>query len=287
MTMELRRNDHGYLEVWPKPTREELASYYNDKYFNSDAKENSYSVAYTDEEILHKKADAAECAFFTKSGHRTLLDIGCSEGFFLNEFCQRGFTVKGLDYTVDGINCFFPLLRSAVITGDLYELLDKEIAGGQRYDVVTCNNVLEHVIDPETLCRSMRALLAPGGIARLQVPNDDSFMNLDLVSRAMAPAEFFKVVPDHLNYFTFETFTALAYRSGWTVEETLGSFPIGFFLYNTDSNYRLDRSKGKKCHHARVAIDCMLYRKSVETLVAFRRGCGMAGLGNDVTLYCS
>lgn len=287
MNIKLLRNDHGYLEVTPKPTNEELMSYYNDNYFNNDAKENSYSATYTDEEILHKKVDAAECAFFTNPRHRTLLDIGCGEGFFLDEFRRRGFTVKGLDFTADGINRFFPELRSAVVTGNLYELLDQEIACGEHYDVVTCNNVLEHVIDPETLCRSLRALLAQGGIARLQVPNDDSFMNRDLVDRAMAPAEFFRVVPDHLNYFTFETFTAMVRRSGWTVEDALGSFPIGFFLYNTDSNYRLDRSKGKKCHYARVAIDCMLYRKSVETLVAFRRGCGAAGLGNDVTLYCS
>jgi hypothetical protein len=147
--------------------------------------------------------------------------------------------------------------------------------------------VLEHVRDPERMASLLRGLLAPGGIARLQVPNDDSFMNRDIVRRELAAEEFFKATPDHLSYFDFETFPALARRAGFNVDAVLGSFPIGFFLYNTDCNYRLDRSKGKKCHYARVAIDCMLYGESIEKLVEFRRGCGAVGLGNDVTLYCS
>jgi 2-polyprenyl-3-methyl-5-hydroxy-6-metoxy-1,4-benzoquinol methylase len=285
--MELIRNKFGYLELQPKPKYEELAKYYSDKYFNSDTKENSYSAKYSDEEILHKKIDAAECGFYTQPHHRTLLDIGCGEGFFLNEFHQRGFEVKGLDFTPDGINRFFPELLPALTTGDLYNLIEHEIKRGRQYDVITCNNVLEHVIDPEMLCSSLRKLLAPRGIARLQVPNDDSFMNKDIVERKLAPTEFFKIAPDHLNYFSFNTFKSLVERSGWTINAKLGSFPIGFFLYNSDSNYRLNRLKGKNCHHARIAIDCMLYRESLETLIAFRRGCGTACIGNDVTLYCT
>jgi 2-polyprenyl-3-methyl-5-hydroxy-6-metoxy-1,4-benzoquinol methylase len=285
--MELKRNAFGYLEAIPKPSREELAAYYNDKYFNNDAAENSYQATYTDEEIVHKEADAAECAYFSTSAHKTLLDIGCGEGFFLDCFQKRGFTVRGLDFTTDGVRRFFPQLLDKVATGDLYDLVDTEIASGRKYDVVTCNNVLEHVIDPERMAASLCGLLAPDGICRLQVPNDDSFMNRDIVRREMAVKEFFKATPDHLNYFNFDTFAALARRSGFKVQAALGSFPIGFYLYNVDCNYRLDRSKGKKCHYARVAIDCMLYRESVEKLVEFRKGCGAVGLGNDVTLYCS
>jgi len=285
--MELKRNAFGYLEAAPKPSLAELAAYYSDKYFNNDAAENCYQAAYTDEELLHKQIDAAECAHFSTPAHESLLDIGCGEGFFLKFFSSRGFTVRGLDFTTDGVRRFFPELLDRLVDGDLYSLIDSEIASGRKYDVVTCNNVLEHVIDPEKLAVSIRGLLRPGGICRLQVPNDDTFMNRDIVRREMAAKEFFKATPDHLSYFNFDTFTALAKRSGFTVVAALGSFPIGFYLYNTDSNYRLDRSKGKKCHYARVAIDCMLYRESIEKLVAFREGCGAVGLGNDVTLYCT
>jgi 2-polyprenyl-3-methyl-5-hydroxy-6-metoxy-1,4-benzoquinol methylase len=285
--VELKRNSFGYLEVASKPSKEELARYYNDKYFNNDQAANSYSATYTNEELLHKEADAAECAYFVSAQHKTLLDIGCGEGFMLNYFRERGLSVKGLDFTSDGVRHFFPPLVDTVATGDLYELIEGELGSGRTYDVVTCSNVLEHVIDPERMTEMIKALLSPGGVCRLQVPNDDSFMNRDIVSRSMAPAEFFKAVPDHLNYFNFETFAALVKRGGLTIKATLGSFPIGFFLYNTDCNYRLDRSKGKKCHYARVAIDCMLYRESIAKLVGFRQGCGAVGVGNDVTLYCS
>lgn len=286
--MELTRNAFGYLEVLPKPSKDDLAAYYNAKYFNNDAAANNpYSTSYTDEETLHKQIDAAECAYFARAEHKRLLDIGCGEGFFLSVFSKRGFSVRGLDFTTDGVRHFFPELVDEVVVGDLYELIEEEVASQRKYDVVTCNNVLEHVRDPERMASLMRGLLAPGGIARLQVPNDDSYMNRDIVRRGLAAEEFFKATPDHLSYFNFDTFSALARRGGFNVDAVLGSFPIGFFLYNTDCNYRLDRSKGKKCHYARVAIDCMLYRESIEKLVGFRRGCGAVGLGNDVTLYCS
>ena len=90
--MELKRNAFGYLEVIPKPSKKELAAYYNAKYFNNDAADNPYSASYTEEEILHKQIDAAECEYFARADHKRLLDIGCGEGFFMSCFSKRGFS---------------------------------------------------------------------------------------------------------------------------------------------------------------------------------------------------
>jgi len=40
-----------------------------------------------------------------------------------------------------------------------------------EFEIVTCQDVLEHVLDPETVIASMCAMLKPGGIFYMQVPN--------------------------------------------------------------------------------------------------------------------
>ena len=40
------------------------------------------------------------------------------------------------------------------------------------FDRVYCSEVLEHVLDPESVIREMHRVLAPGGIAVISVPNE-------------------------------------------------------------------------------------------------------------------
>ena len=57
-----------------------------------------------------------------------------------------------------------------MLKGDAFELLDQAIARGDQYDLVICNNVLEHVADLPTLMGNCLALLAEGGEFHIEVP---------------------------------------------------------------------------------------------------------------------
>jgi SAM-dependent methyltransferase len=283
---KLIRGDGGYLEAQPRPDSAELAAYYNDQYFSNQSANVTYQDTYTDEELAHKRLDAQELHAACPVEARTFLDVGCGEGFFLDEMRANGYEVQGLDFTLDGVRRFFPALVDRVRQGDLFQLLDAEARSGRRHDVISCNNVLEHVLDPAEMMRRLKAMLAPGGLLRVSVPNDDSYYNREVVRRGFAVPDFFKAYPDHLNYFGFDTFDKLVRGAGFDVVNRLGSFPISFFLFNNDSNYRRDRSLGKNCHWARVGIDLLIARQGLDKWTAFRKGCGEAGIGNDVIFFC-
>jgi len=271
----------GYFEVVPRPTPDELAAYYRAQYYGGTPQ---YTRTYTPEELAHKTLAADEAARFAPP-LGALLEVGFGEGFFLAGFRARGWRVRGLDFTDEGLRAFHPELAPDVALGDVFALLDGEIASGRHYELVACNNVLEHVLDPERLLRAMHALVAPGGVCRLQVPNDGSWLHCELVARGHADPAFWVHVPDHLNYFTPPSLQKLLARCGWAIVDVLGDFPIELFLLNPDSNYERDRSKGRNCHFARVAVERLLRDRSIDELIAFRRGCAHAGLGRNLIAY--
>jgi len=63
-------------------------------------------------------------------------------------------------------------------------------AAHDEYDVVVCDNILKHVIDPVTAVRTLHALCRPGGLAVIVTPF------LYLVHEA--PADYWRFTPDGL-----------------------------------------------------------------------------------------
>ncbi len=285
MTARTKAHALGFKEVLPKPTKEELARHYNDKYFAGTHKQ--YSSNYTDEEILHNEIACLEALHLAAEGAHSILDIGCGEGFFLSHFARLGWRAQGADFTLDGIRRFFPDLESKVRTGNLFETIDQIAREGTTYDIVACNNVLEHVIDPLELLQKIKPLLAKKGLFRLVVPNDDSPLQHELVRRNFAKPDFWVCPPEHLNYFNAETLRAIIKAAGFELQLLLSEFPIDMFLFNPDSNYQLDPAKGKSCHFARTMIENLIAGQSIEKLIAFRKGCAEAGVGRNLVAYCS
>lgn len=282
----LRPTALGYYEIWPKPTRDELRRYYSDQYYANPDRANQYSYGYTAEELEHKTIAVAEAHHYAPTGGRTLFEIGCGEGFFLKGFSDRGWIVEGVDFTDDGLQKYHPELREFVVVADVFDMIDEKVRRGGKYDFVACNNVLEHVIDPIALLEQVTALLKPGGVCRISVPNDGSWLQHEIVRREQAAPEFWLCPPGHLNYFSVEALRRVLEANAFFVVDLLTEFPVDVFLLNPDSNYQKDRALGRNCHFARVAFERALYRQSLETLIEFRRGCARAGVGRNTIAYC-
>ncbi|MCA9556495.1 MAG: class I SAM-dependent methyltransferase, partial [Myxococcales bacterium] len=267
--MKLVQHRLGFYEVHPKPTPEELEAHYRDKYFAKGGATLTYAHEYTEEEVAHRYMEAAEALHLAPEGGRTLLDVGCGEGFFLDHFQRQGWEVRGVDYTDEGLMNHFPGLRERLVLADFYGYLEAAAARGERYDLVTCNNVLEHVIEPVELVRLLKGVVTPQGVCRIVVPNDGSWLQHEVVRRGYAEADFWLAPPEHLNYFTVESLGACLRSQGWEVVELLTQFPIDLFLLDPDSNYMRDRAKGRPCHFARVAFEVSLFQRSPEALLEF------------------
>jgi len=283
MEYDIIENKLGYMEISPKPSEETLQAYYNDQYFTY----GTYSANYDEVELHNKFISSYEIEHITQFKNGRLLDIGCGEGFPLSYFFKKGWSVKGIDFSLDGIKSQNPELASKVTIGNVFSILDEMIeANKEKFDVIICSNVLEHVVDPLLFLEKFKRLLAPKGVCRIQVPNDFSFLQKFIVKKDLAHENFWVSPPAHLSYFNKKSLCETLENYGYVIEELLGDFPIDLFLLNPDSNYILDKAKGKNCHQARLWFEHLLTNNGIEDYIAFRRGCGQAGIGRNLIVYC-
>ncbi|HEX2680290.1 MAG TPA: class I SAM-dependent methyltransferase, partial [Candidatus Dormibacteraeota bacterium] len=94
-----------------------------------------------------------------------ILDVGCANGDFLKVARDRGWQVFGADPSAaraDVEAAGIPLVGNTV--------LDAAVKVGSL-DAVTFWDVLEHVADPVANLARARALLKPGGVVVLTVPD--------------------------------------------------------------------------------------------------------------------
>ena len=112
------KHELGFYAAEPLPDDETLREYYNNKYFSADHQQ--YYCDYTDEELFHKTLACQETASIISPSAKSIIDIGCGEGFFVNHFHQLGFDTYGADFTHDGISHFFPELVEKVIKGNIF-----------------------------------------------------------------------------------------------------------------------------------------------------------------------
>jgi SAM-dependent methyltransferase len=146
--------------------------------------------------------------FFTRvrpHGDATLIDIGCGVGRFCHAAASYGWKVEGVDTSEKAIaigsrHANFPLRALT---------LEEVIAGGEKYDVATAFEVLEHLSDPRAFLNRMQMVLKAGGEAFCTVPN----WNCKDVQRATRPDW---LPPVHLIYFVKKSLAEIARQAGFT-----------------------------------------------------------------------
>lgn len=96
-----------------------------------------------------------------------LLDVGAHVGRFLWMARKAGWVCEGIELN--------PKTRAFAVKASgvtVHNLNAQALADtGARYRVITLIDVLEHIPDPVRILRSLAALLEPGGILAVKVPN--------------------------------------------------------------------------------------------------------------------
>jgi glycosyltransferase involved in cell wall biosynthesis/2-polyprenyl-3-methyl-5-hydroxy-6-metoxy-1,4-benzoquinol methylase len=103
------------------------------------------------------------------------LDVGCAYAGFLVAFARRGAEVAGIDIDEQLLglaahNLRDQKLEATVLKRDLTRREDVEELSG-CFDVITVNDVLEHVADAPIALRHIAEMLQPGGVAYMEIPN--------------------------------------------------------------------------------------------------------------------
>lgn len=112
--------------------------------------------------------------FAVISGKR-YLDIGCAYGGFLVAYARAGAReVVGIDCDDHLLDYARALIEDFGVAGEIrnVDLLDASATAALgAFDLITCNDVIEHVVDPRQALRQIASLLAPGGVLWLATPN--------------------------------------------------------------------------------------------------------------------
>jgi 2-polyprenyl-3-methyl-5-hydroxy-6-metoxy-1,4-benzoquinol methylase len=287
----LKKHPLGYWEILNKPTKNELQDYYAKKYYQEG--NGSYEVEYSKEELvyfnvkLEQRWGVLQKYLAPSQQQMRFLDVGCGEGYALAFFRKLGWIVKGFDFSSAGVQSKNPSSLDALVTGDIFQLLEEEIISNKTYEVIWLQNVLEHVLDPINLLKSLQKLVAPDGFLVVTVPNDFSITQQAALSLAHIDTPFWVAPPDHLTYFDQSSLKNIANATNWKCVELLGDFPIDWFLFHPESNYVRNRMVGKAAHNARVAIENMIHGNPLQDVINFWSSAAKLGLGRDITAFLS
>ncbi len=138
---------------------------------------------------------------------RTVLDVGCGDGAFLDLAREAGMGTAGIELNRKAAE----VCRSKghhVSMIPLAELATDSL--GSRYDLVTLFQVLEHVPDPVSFLRQASTLLRQGGYVSVAVPNDRGIYRI-------CPLEPHEWPPHHITRWRQNDLRELGARCGLRV----------------------------------------------------------------------
>jgi 2-polyprenyl-3-methyl-5-hydroxy-6-metoxy-1,4-benzoquinol methylase len=153
------------------------------------------------------------------------LDVGCGSGGVGRSLRAAGATgVTGVEVNPEAAAAAGAHL-DAVHALPVEEAIAAGVLTGP-FDTICCYDVLEHLVDPESVVRALREVAAPGGRLHISIPNARHFTLLyDLIVRGtFGYTEFGHRDATHLRWYTRRDLVAMVERAGWQVRSCDGSF---------------------------------------------------------------
>lgn len=161
-----------------------------------------------------------------RGGPVDILDVGTSEGRMLRYLEPR---IQPDSVTLTGVD-LYPFGKERVYRRDDWRLLDMDLEEGmpelpsEEYDIVVCEQVLEHLHHPQRLLADIERVLRPGGLAIIGVPIFPFGLHRLRPAAVRAIAYFGgKAKRDHVREWSLRTFLAdLRRLTGLEVVESRG-----------------------------------------------------------------
>lgn len=186
---------------YPLPTSEYLNAWYSEKLFSKRWKGNILNAINVNETqnkgilnfyfnlILDKCTDMKD---------KLVLDIGCYSGKFLCSFRDSGAICTGIDLNAGLVRYGKDKFNLDLRVGEL-----KTFAFADNYfDIITFNQVLEHLNDPINFMREVSRILKKNGIIEFSVPDYEVNKKISF--------------PNHLFHYTSKAVNTLICKTGFT-----------------------------------------------------------------------
>lgn len=138
---------------------------------------------------------------------KTVLDIGCSEGYYLRHFGKGSVGLTLIDeHIAQG--------RADGLTIIKANIEDPDFSMPEQFDVLWANNLFEHMNAPHLFLAKARELTNPGGLLILGVP---LIPHVPFLTKLRKFRGAYAV--SHVNFFTRRTLIETVHAGGWRVQE--------------------------------------------------------------------
>lgn len=217
------------LETFPQPSEAHLGQYYKteDYISHTDSRRNVMEHVYHVVRQTTLKRKVKLINRFSKEG-KSLLDIGCGTGDFLQAACKNGWQITGIEPDENARAIANSKTNNTVLNSDkLFELKQ------EQFDVITLWHVLEHLPDLEKHIATFRKLLKPKGTLIIAVPNFKSY-----------DAEYYKSfwaaydTPRHLWHFSKTAISKLFGNHNFELVETKPMLFDSFYVSLLSEKYK-------------------------------------------------
>jgi SAM-dependent methyltransferase len=176
--------------------------------FRSESAEHLYEVhpstnAPVHESMLRGLESIAANILGTPIGPQRILEIGCGVGALARLLARDAACVHLIEPNLSAADAKFGNDRISFLPGFF-----PAATTGERYDLVVCRQVLEHVETPLAFLKAIREHVAPGGRAYVEVPS------ADYIARHASVSDFHYL---HVQYFTDAVLRGMFARAGFEV----------------------------------------------------------------------
>ena len=191
----------GFVWSYSQPTQGVLDKFYND----SRPIKAWAEIKKTPQEKV-RQHEKYELMWDYASRVNSILDVGCGNGFFLNEIGHEVGTVVGIEPSEHAAKeCSFNVFNS-------YEkMIENEWLKSHKFDFITMFGVLEHLKDPHAEIEKYAKHLGEDGAFGIIVPNVDS------LAVKVLGKECSTFCPQHLSYFNLTTLSKFFYSHGFVL----------------------------------------------------------------------
>ncbi len=135
----------------------------------------------------------------------SILDVGLGLGVFLYAMKKAGWNCSGLEPDPEFVKHAKTEIGVEAIQEDFMDL-----RANKKYDVITFNKVLEHVLDPVAMLAKSRDYLKTNGFVYVELPDGE------MAVRDGKDREEFAI--DHHHIFSLVSFAILCHRADFLVE---------------------------------------------------------------------
>jgi 2-polyprenyl-3-methyl-5-hydroxy-6-metoxy-1,4-benzoquinol methylase len=210
----VRCNQCGLVYQKWQPNFDELSSHYDENYTAYESANEQNFLGLTLKGLIDVNFADIEATLPTKS----VLDIGCATGFFLQHFKQQGYQTTGIEIDSHSV----ALARQKGLT-IIDKVLEKSELPSESFSLVHSSHVIEHVPNPKVFLNECFRLTQPGGYCLITTPNTAS------LQAHLFKQQWRSAISDHLALFSSKLLQKSLTEAGFKIIKvvTWGGWALG------------------------------------------------------------